>query len=105
MFTTGLSASGSEPATHYVSTGLVPSGFTTNLPLQVWEHVDPDGWNMVSSTPGDPVAVYQNATAGGVSCTQADVDLMFSSSDFTDQQPFDAFSRLGLKIVAVQEEI
>ena len=36
MFTTGLSASGTPPATHYVSTGYVSEGYAAVLPLDTY---------------------------------------------------------------------
>lgn len=102
MFTTGLSADGAEPATHYISTGLLPESFVAPLPLQVWAQEE-SGWVLVESLPGDPVAVYDMAVAGGLSVTQAEVDALFAASDSTTQEPFVAMGRLGLKIVTPPE--
>ena len=56
-------------------------------------------WTLVSSEPGDPVAVYEAASAAGVSTTQAEVDALFAAADVTTQEPFVAMGRLGLTIV------
>ena len=100
MFTTPLSASGLDPATHYISSGYVPPEYGYLVPLQVWAQ-DEDGgdWVLVSSEPGDPVAVYTAATAQDVICTQEDVDILFSTVDVTEQEPFTAMGRLGLTII------
>lgn len=99
MWTTPLSASGSDPATHYISSGYVPPEYGYLVPLQVWS-MDLNGdWVLVGTEPGDPVAVYTAATAQDVVCTQADVDALFAAADVTEQEPFTAMGRLGLTII------
>ena len=100
MWTTPLSASGSGQATHYISSGYVPPEYGYLVPLQVWAQDESGNWVLVSSEPGDPVAVYTAATAQGVVCTQADVDALFAAADVTEQEPFVAMGRLGLKIIS-----
>lgn len=90
MFTTGLSASGQEPATHYVSTGYISEQFALLLPLY-----DP---STGAKTDGDPATVTQLANDGGFTCTVQEVTDLFAVVDVTEQQPFDAFARLGLQI-------
>ena len=99
MWTTPLSASGSDPATHYISSGYVPPEYGYLVPLQVWSLDQNGDWVMVGTEPGDPVAVYTAATAQGVVCTQADVDTLFAAADVTEQEPFTAMGRLGLTII------
>lgn len=99
MWTTPLSASGSDPATHYISSGYVPPEYGYLVPLQVWSQDQNGDWVLVGSEPGDPVAVYTAATAQGVVCTQADVDALFAAADVTEQEPFTAMGRLGLTII------
>ncbi len=99
MWTTPLSASGLDPATHYISSGYVPPEYGYLVPLQVWSQDANGNWVLVSSEPGDPVAVYTAATAQGVVCTQADVDALFAAADVTEQEPFTAMGRLGLTII------
>lgn len=99
MWTTPLSASGSDPATHYISSGYVPPEYGYLVPLQVWAQDENGDWVLVGSEPGDSVAVYTAATAQGVVCTQADVDALFAAADVTEQEPFVAMGRLGLQIV------
>lgn len=99
MFTTPLSASGIDPATHYISTGYVPPEYGYLVPLQVWALNEEGNWVLVESEPGDPVAVYTAATAQGVVCTQADVDALFAAADVTEQEPFTAMGRLDLTII------
>lgn len=99
MWTTPLSASGSDPATHYISSGYVPPEYGYLVPLQVWSQDQNGDWVLVGSEPGDPVAVYTAATAQGVVCTQADVDALFAAADVTEQEPYTAMGRLGLTII------
>jgi len=99
MWTTPLSASGLDPATHYISSGYVPPEYGYLVPLQVWSQDQNGNWVLVGSEPGDPVAVYTAATAQGVVCTQDDVDDLFAAADVTEQEPFTAMGRLGLTII------
>lgn len=101
MWTTPLSADGLDPATHYVSTGLIGPEFAAMVPEQVWELQDGQ-WVMVSSTPGDPVMCYQACLAAGLSITQAEIDAVYAVADVTEQEPFVAFDRLGLQIINPQ---
>jgi hypothetical protein len=100
MWITPLSASGLDPATHYISSGYVPPEYGYLVPLQVWAQYEYGGdWVLIGSEPGDPVAVYTAATAQGVVCTQEDVDALFAAADVTEQEPFVAMGRLGLTII------
>ena len=103
MWTTPLSATGFDPATHYISSGYVPMAYSYLVPSQTWEQ-DADGeWIMVSSTPGDPVAVYAHCIETGVECTQEEIDDLFAVVDVTEQGPFTAMDRLGLLMIQAQE--
>jgi hypothetical protein len=99
MWTTPLAASGLDPASHYISSGYVPPEYGYLVPLQVWALDGDSNWALVSSEPGDPVAVYTAATAQGVVCTQEDIDNLFATVDVTEQEPFVAIGRLGLTII------
>jgi hypothetical protein len=69
------------------------------VPSQTWAQDENGDWVMVSSEPGNPAAVYEAATAAGVVTTLADVEAVFNTADVTDEEPFAAMGRLGLKIV------
>lgn len=99
MWVTGLSPSGEEPATHYVSTGLIPPNFAAVCPEQVYEQDEDGNWVLVSSTPGNPAAVFAMCEQAEMSVTLAEIEAVFQSSDVTAQEPFVAFGRLGLAIV------
>jgi len=80
MFTTGLSATGKEPASHFVSTG----------------HVSQD----IAAVLVDGELLHAACVAGGANVTLAQCDALVASSDVTADAPFDAFARLDLKLVA-----
>ena len=105
MFTTGLSADGTEPATHFVSTGQVPGPLGMAAPCAVWEQDAEGAWVEVSREPGNPAAVYAAAQAADppVACTLADIEALFVASDITAQDPVTACGRLGLRIVTPPE--
>jgi hypothetical protein len=105
MFTTGLSADGTEPATHIVSTGQVPGPLGMAAPCAVWEQDAEGAWVEVSREPGNPAAVYAASQAADppVACTLADIEALFVASDITAQDPVTACGRLGLRIVTPPE--
>lgn len=83
MWTTPLSANSVEPASHYISSGYIPEQFASLLT--------------------DPVAVYEAAIAQGVTCTLKEVEEVLSSSDISEEEPFVAMGRMGLKIINPSE--
>jgi hypothetical protein len=103
MFKTALSANGQNPASHYISTGLLPASFVAPLPLQVWEQ-DNDTWVLVSEEPGNAPAVYDAATAAGLTVSESQIVSLFADSDVTTQDPFVAMGRLNLTIISEPAE-
>jgi len=93
MWTTGLSATGMAPATHYISSGQIDKAFADLMPLTTF---DEDG--VPSTTPGQYAAI---AAATGVPVAQ--VQALLERCDVTEQDPFVAMARLGLEFV--QEEV
>ena len=102
MWTTPLSADGTDPATHWVSSGYIPPAWQVMVPTQVWQYRD-GAWVKIAETPGDAVLVYQQATAAGVETTQAEIDALFAVADVTEQNPYMAFDRLGLTMIPPPE--
>jgi hypothetical protein len=105
MFTTGLSADGTEPASYFVSTGQVPGPLGMAAPCAVWE-LDADGaWEEVSYEPGNADAVFAASQAADppIACTVWDIEKLFAASDITAQEPSTACGRLGLRIVTPPE--
>ena len=100
MFTTGLSATGKAPATHYISSGPISHDMAALLPCKR-VNKDKDGKDVVTTTPGMPEAVPALATKAGISTTKAKITALYTSIDVSDQPPFEAMARLGLQIVQV----
>lgn len=98
MFTTALSPSGAEPATHYISSGMISAQIASLMPLQTWGQIN-GVWTMTNNTPGNAATVHQAANAAGYACTLADIQVLFSAVDGTQQPPFTAMARLGLRII------
>ena len=100
MWTTGLSATGAEPATHFISTGFIPPEFAHMVPEQFWEQDEEGAWVQTGSTPGDPVAVYEACTAAGMTVTLEEIEAVYAVADVTEQEPFVAMGRMGLVLVS-----
>lgn len=99
MWTTPLSASGLDPATHYISSGYISAQVAALMPLQTWEQDEQGNWTMTASTPGDAATVRAAAIAKGFNCTLAEVQALFAAADGTAQTPFTAMARMGLTII------
>ena len=100
MFITGLSASGNAPATHYVSSGPISDEMAALLPCKSVT-TDAEGKQTITTTPGMPEAVPALAAKAGITTTKAQITALYSSIDVSDQEPFAAMARLGLKLVQV----
>ena len=100
MFTTALSATGDDQATHYISSGLIESEFADLLPLiEFPADADP------VIHPGQPDLITQMATDQGMGVTVDEVQALLASVDVTEQPPTDALDRLGLRLSAEPETI
>ena len=102
MWLAGLSADGSEPATHFVSTGAISPEFAVLMPSQTWEQDENGTWTMTDSLPGDAAMLHGLCVAAGMTVTLQDIEAVFTASDVTEQEPRVALTRKGLK--AVQTE-
>ena len=90
MFTTPLSASGSLPATHYISAGLIEDTFASLLPNHLeGEQLDP----------GNPATIVQLAEQAGVEVVEAAVNSLLSSVYVSEAQPEAVLSFLNLTII------
>lgn len=94
MFDVPLSADGSVPATHYVSTGYLDDEFAQLTPLTEY----PAEGNPVVVSAGNPAAVAALCANEGLVVTEVEVAALFAASDVTTQDPFVAFARLGLQM-------
>jgi hypothetical protein len=100
MFITGLSATGTAPATHYISSGPISHDMAALLPCKR-VNKDKDGKNVITTDPGMPDAVPDLAAKAKISTTKAKITALYASIDVSDQPPFEAMARLGLQIVQV----
>ncbi len=82
MFTTPLSTTGIDPATHWISSGLIESEFADLLPM--------------GSTPGQPDVVHSLALQAGTSVSIDDITRLLAAVDVSDQPHAEALDRLGL---------
>lgn len=94
MYTTPLSATGAEPATHWISAGLISEDFAALLPLTTY----PADAEPVH-TPGNAAQVAELANAAGYATTEAQVQALFDASDVTEQEAHEVMARLGLQMV------
>ena len=60
---------------------------------------DADGNAIVSTAPGDPAYVVDLAAQAGITVTVEQVAGLLASVDVSDQAPFAAMDRAGLKMV------
>jgi len=105
MWTTGLSPTGAEPATHFISTGFIPPEFAYMVPEQFWKQDETGAWVQTGSEPGNPQAVYEACTAAGMTVTLEEIEAVYAVADVTEQEPFTAMGRMGLVLVQSAEPI
>lgn len=95
MWTTPLSADGNLPASHWISTGMVGDDFAAIMP---YSHFDADGAWITDSY--DPAAFVALCEASGVTPPPVEqITQIMGMVDVSDQEPFSALDRLGLKLV------
>lgn len=99
MWTTPLSASGLDPATHYISTGYIPAEFVSMCPMATWALDENGNWVQTAYYAGDAASVYAACQEVGLPYTLAQIESVFSRSDVSQQEPFVALGRIGLTII------
>lgn len=105
MWTTPMSASGFDPATHYISSGYISAEFVALSPMATWA-LDEDGdWVQTGFYAGDAAAVCGACQQAGLPYTLAEIEGVFSRSDVSQQEPFVAMGRLGLQIINPLEDV
>lgn len=95
MFTTGLSATGETPATHYISSGYIEQQFADILPLTTVNQ-DGEGLPDIHTRPGNVEAVESIAAQAGIDLPPGSIAALFAAIDVSAQGPYEAMSRLGL---------
>ncbi len=97
MFTTPLSADGTEPASHYISSGQIANEFGYLLPLTTF---DEEG--QPTTRPGDIATVEAIADQAGITLPAGTIAALFAAIDVTAQEPFAVMARLGLVMVQAE---
>lgn len=99
MFTTGLSATGALPATHYISSGYIFNDFAALLPLTTVEPSTVAGSPAtVTERPGNVPVVEGLAAQAGITLPPGTVAALFDAIDVTELGPWDAMARMSLTI-------
>lgn len=93
MWTTGLSADGTEPATHYISAGLVEDTFADLLPLTTYTK-DEDGNESSDTARGDAQFISDKAEA-----PLAVIEALLEAVTVTDEPAMQTMARMGLVVV------
>ena len=99
LWTTPLSADGKEPATHWISTGLIEEQFAALMPLGTWAQDEKGEWVLDSYYEGQPALLAQLSTDAGFPMTDVEVVAIFNECDVTLEDPQTSFGRLGLQMI------
>lgn len=102
MFTTGLSATGELPATHYISSGHIEQQFADILPLTTVTQ-DGEGLPDIHTRPGNVEAVEAMAAQSGIDLPPGAIAALFDAIEVTEQEPITVMARLGVQIAQVDE--
>jgi len=94
MFTTGLSADGTEPASHFISSGPIYESLADLLPITTF---DEEG--QPTTRPGNVAAVEALAAQAGSTLPPGTIAALFGAIDVTELGPWEAMARLGVQIV------
>lgn len=86
MFTTGLSADGKAPASHWISAGLIDSEFAALLPL--------------GDAPGQPETVATLAQDAGMAVTLEQAQALLNAVVVTELEPLNAIAEQNLQLTS-----
>lgn len=98
MFTTGLSETGTEPATHYISSGPIYENLADLLPLTTLAYEEED--TTETTRPGNVETVEAIALQAGFTLPPGTIAALFDAIDVTELGPWAAMARLDLKLIA-----
>ena len=103
MFTTGLSADGTEPASQYSSAGYIEDTFAVILPLTTVTPAAEIGEPpTIETRPGNVGLVEGIAAQAGITLPAGTIAALFDAIDVSEQGPFEAMARLGLVMVQAE---
>ena len=100
MFTTGLSETGTEPATHYISSGPIYDSLADLLPLTTVVYEEEDAAE--TTRPGNVETVEAIALQAGFALPPGTIAALFGAIDVTELGPWGAMARLGLAMVQAE---
>ena len=96
MFTTGLSETGTEPATHYISSGQIYESLADLLPLTTLAYEEDDAAETTRS--GNVETVEAIALQAGFTLPPGTIAALFDAIDVTELGPWAAMARMSLAI-------
>ena len=96
MFTTGLSETGTEPATHYISSGPIYESLADLLPLTTVAYEEDDAAE--TTRPGNVPVVEAIALQAGFTLPPGTIAALFDAIDVTELGPWAAMARMSLAI-------
>lgn len=102
MWVTPCSASGNLPATHWISSGGIGEEFAAVLPLTtVTQPTELDAAPVITVTPANTDAFLALCASMGVTDPPAIAQLqaIFAAVDVSEQDPYVAMARLGIKLI------
>jgi hypothetical protein len=104
MFEIGLSPTGDEPATHYISSGGVSEGFAKLAPFSTWAWHSPDldengQWVETEYSPGYPQITAERCVEAGLEVTPEAIEVMYAAADVTDEPWQTALARMNLQLI------
>lgn len=97
MLTTGLSADGAEPATHYISSGPIYESLADLLPLTTVAYEEEDAAE--TTRPGNVETVEAITLQAGFTLPPGTIAALFDAIDVTELGPWAAMDRLGLQLI------
>lgn len=96
MFTTGLSETGTDPATHYISSGPIYESLADLLPLTTVAYEEDDAAE--TTRPGNVAFVEWLAAQAGITLPPGTIAALFDAIDVTELGPWGAMARMSLTI-------
>lgn len=99
MYTTPLSPTGLEPATYWISSGLIDPDYAALMPLLEWTQDDDGVWQKTVISPGYPDVITDMCVQAGLEVTLSEVQTLLDATDVTMEEPQQSWVRMGLQIV------
>ena len=96
MLTTGLSETGTEPATHYISSGPIYESLADLLPLTTVAYEEEGAAE--TTRPGNVETVEAIALQAGFTLPPGTIAALFDAIDVTELEPWGAMARMSLTI-------